>query len=134
MVPIVDGPDDYSMYMPSNKSIIRADDFENPKALAGVSMLASLEILLGVCLIIMQNICWNSTATMTSTWSIYRTNLMASILLGASSGGETDGKTAEALNLQNVLTIMALVAARTLGIGDVFVGLHKSGCESKTFM
>ncbi|ORY04396.1 hypothetical protein K493DRAFT_333909 [Basidiobolus meristosporus CBS 931.73] len=33
-IPVVDGPDDYGMYAPTSHSIIKIDEFKNPKALA----------------------------------------------------------------------------------------------------
>ena len=33
-LPIVDGPDDYSVFVPNNHSVIRVSDFAGPKALA----------------------------------------------------------------------------------------------------
>ncbi len=34
VLPIVDGPEDYSPFIPSNRSVIRVDSFSSPKALA----------------------------------------------------------------------------------------------------
>ncbi len=33
-LPIVNGPDDYSVFVPNNHSVIRVSDFAGPKALA----------------------------------------------------------------------------------------------------
>ncbi len=42
VLPIVDGPEDYSPFIPSNRSVIRVDSFSSPKALANyLKMLAN---------------------------------------------------------------------------------------------